>query len=291
MTTDHTHIENERLEIDLLLEAIFRKYGYDFRNYSSAHTKRRLKHRLTLSGMRCYSQMTHELIWNEDFFTDLLLDLSINVTEMFRDPWFYVKVREVVLPYLNTYPFFKVWHAGCSAGQEVYSMAILLEEAGLKERAQIYATDFNDLMLEKAAKGIYPVSVIKEYTTNYQKAGGRHSFSDYYTADYEHVLIKPTLKEKVVFSSHNLVTDGVFGEMHAIFCRNVLIYFDRHLQNRVLKLFYDSLCPGGYLCLGSKENLKFTELSESFELVSKKEKIYRKKSARDIEKERLEQES
>ena len=277
MTFNSDLIENERLEIKLLLEAVFQKYGYDFRNYACAHTKRRLQHRLMLDQLDSYSQMQHMLIHDETFFNKLLLDLSINVTEMFRDPWVYTKVREIIVPHLKTYPYIKIWHAGCSAGQEVYSMGILLEEEGIKERAQIYATDFNEMILEKAKAGIYPMDAIREYTANYQKAGGKQSFSDYYTANYENVAIKQSLKDKVLFSSHNLVTDGVFGEMNLIFCRNVLIYFDRDLQNRVFKLFYDSLCPGGFLCLGSKESLKFSEVDDLFEPVAKREKIYRKK--------------
>ncbi|XPV76648.1 MAG: CheR family methyltransferase [Desulfovibrio sp.] len=270
-------LENEQLEIKLLLEAIFLKYGYDFREYSSAHTKRRLDHRLKLGEFQSYSQMQYKLIYDEHFFNQLLLDLSINVTEMFRDPWFYQKVREEVVPHLQTYPFIKIWHAGCSAGQEVYSMSILLEEEGMKERSQVYATDFNELILERAKKGIYPVELLKDYTANYQKAGGKNSFSDYYTADYDNAVIRRSLRERVLFSSHNLVTDGVFGEMNVIFCRNVLIYFNRELQNRVLGLFYDSLAPGGFLCLGSKESLKFSDYADEFEVVASKEKIYRKK--------------
>lgn len=270
-------IQNERLEIQLLLQAIYEKYGYDFRNYAGAHTKRRLEHRKLMDGIDSYSQMLHQVIYDESFFNKLLLDLSINVTEMFRDPWVYAKVRELIMPHLKTYPFIKVWHAGCSAGQEVYSMSILLEEEGIKDRAQIYATDFNEMILEKAKAGIYPMDLIREYTSNYQKAGGKRSFSDYYTADYENVLIKQSLRDKVLFSSHNLVTDGVFGEMNLIFCRNVLIYFDKELQNRVFNLFYESLCPGGFLCLGSKESLKFSDVADRFEPVSEREKIYRKK--------------
>lgn len=277
MHPDSVRLENERLEIRLLLEAVFLKYGYDFRDYATAHTKRRLAHRMELSGLSNFAQMQHKVIHDEGFFNTLLLDLSINVTEMFRDPWFYKTVRETVVPHLKTYPFIKVWHAGCSAGQEVYSMAILLAEEGMKERAQIYATDFNELILEKAREGIYPIDVIRAYTANYQQGGGTGSFGDYYTADYENVIIERSLRERVLFSSHNLVTDGVFGEMHVIFCRNVLIYFNRDLQNRVLRLFYDSLCPGGFLCLGSKESLKFSELADHFTPVAGREKIYRKK--------------
>lgn len=273
----HPSCEDEQLEVRLLLEAIFLKYGYDFRNYASAHTKRRLEHRRSLDGMATFAEMQHRLLYDEAFFNKLLLDLSINVTEMFRDPWFYEKVREVVIPHLQTYPYLKVWHAGCSAGQEVYSMGILLKEEGLKNRVQIYATDFNELILQKAKDGIYPMDVVREYTANYQKSGGKRSFSDYYTADYDNVVMKQSLRDQVLFSSHNLVTDGVFGEMNMICCRNVLIYFNRELQDKVLKLFYDSLCPGGFLCLGSKENIKFSEVSDNFETVSEREKIYRKK--------------
>ena len=274
---DTDRIDNERLEIQLLLEAIYQKYGYDFRDYACAHTKRRLEHRLSLEDLPSFSHMQHKVIYDEIFFDQLLLDLSINVTEMFRDPWFYRRVREAVIPHLKTYPFIKVWHAGCSAGQEVYSMGILLEEEGMKERSQIYATDFNEIILAKAKDGIYPMDLVREYTNNYQKAGGVHSFSDYYTADYDSVVMKRSLKEQILFSSHNLVTDGVFGEMQVIFCRNVLIYFNRELQNKVLELFYDSLCPGGFLCLGSKENIKFSSVANKFEAVAEREKIYRKK--------------
>jgi chemotaxis protein methyltransferase CheR len=196
---------------------------------------------------------------------------------MFRDPLFYKEIREEVVPYLLTYPFIKLWHAGCSAGQEVYSTAILLKEEGLLPRVQIYATDFNEMILDKAKEGIYPVGNIKSYTENYQKAGGKSSFADYYTAQYDFVLIKQSLKERILFSFHNLVTDGIFGEMNVIFCRNVLIYFNKELQNKVLKLFYDSLVPGGFLCLCTKESLKFSEVEASFEMISPVEKIYRKR--------------
>ncbi len=271
------HLENERLEIKLLLEAIFQKYGYDFRNYAGSHIKRRLEHRRSLEDFQNYSAMQHRIIFDEDFFNSLLLDLSINVTEMFRDPWFYKAFREIVVPYLKTYPHIKLWHAGCSAGQEVYSMGILLEEEGLKDRMQMYATDFNEHILAKAKSGIYPLDVIREYTINYIKAGGTRSFADYYTADDSNVILRNSLKERVLFSSHNLVTDRVFGEMHAICCRNVLIYFNKELQERVLQLFCDSLCPGGFLCLGSKESIKSSKIADQLEIVAEREKIYRKK--------------
>ncbi len=277
MITKAEHVENERLELQLLLEAIYRKYGYDFRDYSAAHTKRRLQHRMHLSGHENFSSMQHTLIHDEAFFNTVLMDLSINVTEMFRDPSFYKSLRQVVVPHLKTYPFINVWHAGCSAGQEVYSMAIVLEEEDMLGRAQLYATDFNEQIIEEAKSGIYPLEEVKTYTKNYQKAGGKDSFANYYTADYEQVIINQRLRDKIVFSSHNLVTDGIFAEMHIIFCRNVLIYFNKELQNRVLKLFYESLNPGGFLCLGTKENLKFTDLADKFEVVAEPERIYRKK--------------
>lgn len=277
MIDQQTKIENERLEITLLLEAIFQKYGYDFRKYATTHIKRRIEHSLNVSELGSISEMQHRIIYDETFFNRLLLDLSINVTEMFRDPWFYKAVREDVIPHLKTYPFIKIWHAGCSAGQEVYSMRILLQEENLHTRAQTYATDFNELILAKAQDGIYPLDVVREYTANYLKAGGTGEFSDYYTADNENVIISHALKEKVLFTHHNLATDSVFGEMNLILCRNVLIYFNKELQDKVLKLFYDSLTPGGFLCLGSKESLSFSEVADHFEEICEKEKIYRKK--------------
>ncbi len=271
-------LENERIEIKLLLEGLYLKYGYDFRDYAGAHLKRRLQYRRKVRGLGSYSEMLHELLNEKEFFYELLLDLSINVTEMFRDPWVYRKIRELVIPHLKTYPFVRVWHAGCSAGQEVYSMCILFHEEGInKKRIQIYATDFNDQILDRAKKGVYPIDSIRDYTLNYQKSGGLNSFSDYYVADYDTVIINSPLSDRVLFSAHNLVTDMVFAEMNIIFCRNVLIYFNKELQNKVVKMFYESLCPGGYLCLGSKESLKFTDFADKFEVIAEKEKIYRKK--------------
>lgn len=280
MTTKAAQAENERLEVKLLLEAIFLKYGYDFRNYAGAHLKRRLDHRRQLARLKSFSEMQHKLLYDTNFFDTLLMDLSINVTEMFRDPWFYVALRQTVIPHLKTYPFIKVWHAGCSAGQEVYSMAILLEEEGMKERTQIYGTDFNEIILAQAKDGIYPLESIRTYTTNYIQAECTRSFSDYYQADDKNGILASSLRDKVLFSSHNLATDGIFGEMHVILCRNVLIYFNKELQEKVLQLFYDSLCPGGFLCLGSKESLKFSALEDHFDIVGEKERIYRKRRTR-----------
>lgn len=273
----NAHPETERIELRLLLEAIHLKYGYDFRNYSKAHLKRRIEHRLSLAGLASISMLQHAVLHDEAMFHMFLQDLSINVSEMFRDPSFYKTLRDEILPMLGTYPSFKIWHAGCSAGQEVYSMAILLHEAGMRERGQIYATDFNRAILERAREAAFPLAQLKDYTVKYQQAGGENSFADYYTANNQRAVLAPFLKERIFFSEHNLVTDGVFGEMHLIVCRNVLIYFDRDLQDRVVGLFVDSLCPGGFLCLGSKESLKFSRHADKFETVREKEKIFRKR--------------
>ncbi len=267
---------NINLEIKLLLDAIFHKYGYDFRNYGKAHIKRRILHRLRNSDLKNISEMQHKVLYDPDFLKIMLEDLSITVTEMFRDPTFYKKLRSDIFPILKTYPYFKIWHAGCATGQEVYSMAIILKEENLLDRVQIYATDFNHLAIQKAKEGIYPIDKIKEYTYNYQKAGGKNSFSDYYTAKYESVILDKSIKQNIVFAEHNLVTDSVFAEVNLIVCRNVLIYFNKTLQDRVLNLLEESLIPGGYLCLGSKENFRFSESYKHFKSIDEKEKIYQK---------------
>ncbi|PKP34251.1 MAG: chemotaxis protein CheR [Bacteroidetes bacterium HGW-Bacteroidetes-17] len=274
--TDLTQ-DNINIEIDLFLEAIFQKYGYDFRNYGKAHIKRRLLHRMQLSKAQSISEMQYKVLYEEAFFNLILKDFSINVTEMFRDPSFYKNVREEIIPILKTYPFIKIWHAGCSSGEEVYSMAILLMEEGLYDRTQIYATDFNHQILRKAKEGIYPISKIKEFTANYQKSGGTKSFSDYYMAKYESVIFNNELKKNIIFADHNLVTDKAFAEVHMIVCRNVLIYFNKDLQNQVLKLFTASLLPGGYLCLGTKETIRFSEANIYYHTIIDNEKIFKKK--------------
>lgn len=271
------HVESEDIELQLLLEAIYLKYGYDFRDYARASVKRRISHRLNMAELSNLSEMQHRVLYDVEFFERLLLDLSINVTEMFRDPLFYQAIRREVIPILKTYPFIKIWHAGCSTGQEAYSMAILLKEEGLYKRSQIYATDFNDVVLQKAKEGIYAVEHVKDYTLNYQRAGGKASFVEYYTAHHDSIIMNRSLKKNIVFANHNLETDGVFGEMNVIMCRNVLIYFNRELQNRVLKLFSHSLCRHGILCLGSKESLRFSTQSEDFEDLVSTEKIYRRR--------------
>ncbi len=277
MVKEFNSDRTEDIEIELLLEGILKRFGYDFREYNRAHVKRRLLHRVASLHLSSISQLQHKILHEDLFFQVILQDLSINVTEMFRDPTFYKTLRAEVIPILKTYPYLKIWHAGCSTGEEVYSVAILLLEEGLLERTQIYATDFNPQVIEVAKKGIYPVSRIKEYTYNYQVAGGKHSFSNYYTARYDSVIFDSDLKKNIVFAEHNLVTDHVFAEVNLIICRNVLIYFNKQLQNRVVKLFNESLIKGGYLGLGSKENLMFTDVFDAFEIVDSKEKIYHKK--------------
>lgn len=271
-----TNRDTEKIEIDLLLEAIFKKYGYDFRHYSRASIERRVRQFLAKSDCRSIPEMIERLLKDESFFTKLVRDFSITVTEMFRDPKVYASLRENVVPLLKTHPFIKIWHAGCATGEEAYSLAILLKEEGLYDRATIFVTDFNDAALEKARNGIYTVEKIREGTKNYLSAGGQHSFSNYYRAQYNAVAMDSSLRKNMTFANYNLVTDGVFGEMHLILCRNVLIYFDRELQNRVFKLFSDSLVRGGFLCLGTKETPDFSTSSAHFETIDKKEKIYKK---------------
>ena len=265
---------NEDIEISLFIDAIKKKYGYNFSEYSRAHIKRRIKNRLVKSKMNNILELTHNVLEDEVFFREVLLDFSINVTEMFRDPQFFKYIRESIMPVLESYPQIKVWHAGCSSGEEVYSMAILLKECGLYDRCQIYATDFNEKIIEKAKTGIYSREAIKKYTKNYILAGGTQSFSDYYMVKYDHAILELDLKKRITFAQHNLVTDGSFGEMNLIICRNVLIYFNRGLQNRVDKLFSDSLIKGGYLCLGSKETLIYSDVIEKFDTISEEFKIY-----------------
>jgi chemotaxis protein methyltransferase CheR len=266
----------ERLEIELLLEGVFRHYGFDFRAYAYASIRRRLWKRVEGEGLRTISGLQDRILHDPEAMERLLLDLSVNVTAMFRDPSFYKEFRERVVPLLRTYPFIRIWHAGCSTGEEVFSMAILLEEEGLYDRARLYATDINDVVLQRARQGIFPLDRMQEYTENYLRAGGKRSFSEYYTAKYDGALFTPTLTRNIVFSQHNLVTDRSFSEFHVIFCRNVLIYFDKALQNRVHSLFYGSLVMFGVLALGSKESLKFSQYEPCYEKVSATEKLYRK---------------
>ncbi|NOX26484.1 MAG: protein-glutamate O-methyltransferase CheR [Deltaproteobacteria bacterium] len=270
--------EIKEIETDLLLEAIVRLYGYDFRNYARASLNRRIQQAVDKTNCATISDLTARIVREPEFFQRVVANFSITVTEMFRDPEFYKVLREQVLPYLATYPFIKVWHAGCATGEEAYSLAIMLEEEGLLERATIYATDFNEDALENARAGIYPLEQMKQYGSNYRQAGGRGSLSEHYHAQYESVIMEAKLRQSITFSRHNLTVDQVFGEMHLVLCRNVLIYFDRTLQGRVLRLFDDSLVNSGFLCLGSRESLRFSDTAAHFVEFVAKGKIYRKRT-------------
>jgi chemotaxis protein methyltransferase CheR len=268
----------ERIEIELLMEAVHRHYGYDFRSYAYASLKRRLWKYIVEEGLSTISGLQQRVLHDPGAMERLLMSLSVNVTSMFRDPGFYRAFREKVVPLLRTYPFVRIWHAGCATGEEVYSMAILLQEEDLYDRARIYATDINESLLHTARTGIFPLEKMQEYTHNYLQAGGARSFSQYYTAAYDGALFSPALRRNVVFAQHNLVTDRSFSEFNVILCRNVMIYFDRELQNRVHQLFYDSLPTYGVLVLGSKESLRFSTVEDRYEELSAREKIYRKVS-------------
>lgn len=271
------NIDTEDIEVQLFIDALYMKYGYDFRNYSRAHMKRRIMNRVKLSNYKSISHLQHDVLRDKELFDKILPDFSINVTEMFRDPEFFQSIRKNIMPTLRKYQKIKIWHAGCSSGEEVYSMAIVLKEEGLMDRCQIYATDFNEKILKKASDGIFPIEVIKDYTANYIKAKGNESFSDYYHAKYDSAIIDHELKKNIIFAQHNLVTDGVFGEMHLIVCRNVLIYFDKVLQEHVFEKFNESLTPGGHLCLGTKESLGKSKVFEEYDTIDSRYKIYQKK--------------
>jgi chemotaxis protein methyltransferase CheR len=266
----------EDIELSLLLEAVFRRYGFDFREYAPASLRRRVWRRAHAEGVETLSGLQERLLHDPKCMERLLLDLSINVTAMFRDPPFYVAFRDRVVPQLRTYPFTRIWVAGCSTGEEVYSLAILLHEANLYERARIYATDINETVLERARAGVFPLEKMQEYTQNYLRAGGTRAFSEYYLAAYDGAQFQRSLIENVVFAQHNLVSDRSFNEFNVIVCRNVMIYFDRTLQNRVHELFYESLAHLGFLGLGRKEAIHFSPYEERYEELDAVEKLYRK---------------
>jgi chemotaxis protein methyltransferase CheR len=269
-------LETESLELQLLLEGVYRQYGFDFREYAPASLKRRVWRRMQKERLDTISALLEKVLHDPSCMERLLLDLSINVTSMFRDPTFYVAFREQVVPLLRTYPFTRLWVAGCSTGEEVYSLAILLSEEELYDRTRIYATDINEVVLDRARSGVFPLDRMREYTDNYIRAGGARSFSEYYLAKYEGALFDRTLTENVVWAQHNLVQDRSFNEFTVILCRNVMIYFDRPLQNRVHNLFYDSLERFGILCLGHKESIRFTEYEDCYEELDAQEKLYRR---------------
>jgi len=267
----------EDIEIELFIKAIKDVYDVDFSDYRFNHIKRRLNRRMNLNGLSSISEMIGKTIYDKTFFEQILLDLSINVTEMFRCPGFYNEIRKSVIPILKTYPKINIWHAGCSTGEEVFSMAILLKEEGLLSRANIFASDFNQSVLDIAKEGIYSAESIKKWTENYQASGGKYSLSDYYQANYKKAIFDNDLIKNVKFINHNLVSDFKLLDANLIVCRNVLIYFDQKLQDRVIRLFLDSLKKGGVLGLGVKEGIRSRSFKGKFEDVSKRFKIYQKK--------------
>ena len=266
----------EDIEIELLLEGLYRAYGFDFRDYSRASLKRRVLDLMRLEKFDTISAFQNQVLHDYDCLERLLLGLSVHATAMFRDPSFYATFRRQVVPLLRTYPTVQIWIAGCSTGEEVYSLAILLQEELLYDKCRIYATDISHAVLRKARDGIFPLAAMREYTNNYHQAGGVHDFSDYYTARYDSVIFSAALKSNLVFSEHNLATDGSFNEFQVILCRNVMIYFNKDLQARVHNLLYDSLSMFGVFGLGNKESLKFTPRADFYQHLNEHDKLYRK---------------
>lgn len=268
------HLKDE--EIVILLNDLLEQYGYDFTDYSFASVKRRLQRVYTTDRFPSFAEFRYRVKSDPVYLTYLMEQITVNVTEMFRDPAFFEALRKHVLPVLATYPFIRIWHAGCSTGEEVYSMAILLHEMDLLHKSVIYATDINESVLETARKGIFPLAHMQQYSQNYQQSGGQQEFSRYYAANYEYAKFSELLSEKIIFAAHNLVTDRSFNEFQLIVCRNVLIYFNKDLQDKVLHLFSDSLEQLGFMALGAKETLRFTSIASLFKPIAQKEKIWRK---------------
>lgn len=271
-----TEAEIEEIEFGLLLEALFRRYHYDFRDYSQASLKRRLVQARQHFGCGSFSQLQHLLLHDPTMMERLLQFLTVQVSEMFRDPEYFRALRERVLPHLRTYPSLKVWVAGCSAGEELYSLVILFREEGLEERTLFYATDINTEALEKAQAGVYDLDRIALFTANHQASGGKGSLSDHYSTGYGRAIFDKSLRKRAVFSDHSLVSDAVFAETHLVSCRNVLIYFNRPLQDRAVGLFKDSLARRGFLGIGSKESLRFSSHADAFAEFDRQQRIYQK---------------
>ncbi|MCF6777209.1 protein-glutamate O-methyltransferase CheR [Thiotrichales bacterium 19X7-9] len=274
--TKKKDLELENIQIDLLLEAITRRYDYNFKDYAKASLKRRLEEFINKHQLASYYQLIEYVLEDQSIFEQLLNYLSVTVTSMFRDPIFFDHLREKVIPIFRTYPSIKIWHAGCATGEEVYSLAILLYEEGLLDRCRIYATDINMQSLQYAKEGIYPVNKIKEFTQNYNQSSGKNKFSDYYHVKYDSAVMEQILKEHMIFSQHNLACDGPFGSFNLVLCRNVLIYFNQPLQNKVLQLINNSLDFYSIFCLGMKETLSCSEIENQYQLLERKTKIYQK---------------
>ena len=267
------------IELQLLVEAIYLKYHYDFRSYAKASLKRRMATAMLRFDCSTLSQLQDKVLHDPAVFAPMLEYLTVQVSDMFRDPGYFRALREQVLPQLRTYPSLKIWVAGCSTGEEVYSLAILLREEGLLGRSIVYATDINAKALQQAEAGVYALERLAGFTANHQASGARSSLSDYYVAGYGNAVFDKSLKKNVVFSDHSLATDSVFAEMHLVSCRNVLIYFDRRLQDRALGLFRDSLVRKGFLGIGSKESVRFSAHAEDFDELAREERIYQKRDA------------
>jgi len=264
----------EDIELELLFEGIYQQYGYDFRHYAHASIKRRIKRHMSMNRIDSISQLQGRVLHDAECMDNLLNDISVHVTDMFRDADFYRSFRDNVVPILHTFPLFHIWHAGCSTGEEVYSLAILLREEGLLDKARIYASDINDHALKKAQQGIYPLSRMQDSTFNYREAGGKEDFSDYYVARYGNALFDPDLKQYITFFNHNLATDHRFHQFEIILCRNVMIYFDAKLKAQALELFHESLNPMGILAVGNKESV---HMKKHFSCLDAHNRIYRKK--------------
>lgn len=271
-----TDDSREKLETDLLLEAVYRHYGHDFRQYAPASLKRRIAIAMREEKVGTISGLQERVLHDDAAMERFLLTVSISVTSLFRDPDFFLALRRRVLPMLGTYPFLRIWHAGCSTGEEVYSMAIMLQEEGLYDRCRIYATDMNNLVLRQAREGIFPASIIQQGAANYARAGGKGALSEYYTSAYGDAIFRSTLRENIVFSLHNLALEGSFNEFHLILCRNVMIYFTKPLQQRVHKLLYESLAMFGVLGVGSKETLQFTPHEADYEQLAPGIRLFRR---------------
>jgi chemotaxis protein methyltransferase CheR len=268
-------VDTEDLEVRLLLEAIAAKYGHDLRGYRTASLKRRIQHALTKSGAANLGQLQHQVLHDADLFASVLDDLTVQVSEMFRDPPIYRTFREEIVPMLRTYPQVRIWHAGCSSGEEVYTTAILLAEEGLSDRTQIYATDLSNAALARAREGVYPAERAAAYAANYHASGGTRAFETYYSVAYDHIALDESLRKNIVFFQHDLVADHAFGQMQVIFCRNVLIYFERALRMRVLDKFSAGLCRGGFVVLGNSEQLGRPEEGLGFVEFDAATRIYR----------------
>jgi chemotaxis protein methyltransferase CheR len=266
----------EEIELDLLLEGLVRRYGYDFRNYARASLRRRVHKAMTNESVSTISALQDRVLRDLHAMHRFVTALSVHVTAMFRDPEFYLAMRRKVIPMLRTYPFVRIWHAGCATGEEVYSLAIVLQEEGMYDRCRIYATDLSDDLLVRARRGIFPLENMRKYTQNYIKSGGLGDFSQYYVADHKNAVVRENLRRNVIFSQHNLVSDASFNEFHLILCRNVLIYFDRVLRDRVHDLLYQSLTMFGVLGLGMKESLEYTPHVHAFEPMAPEVRLYRR---------------